>query len=152
MEVKTKKGATEIPSDRKPEVFRKRLEGKDDRVVLDITETDADPSAVDMLRQGLRERRHIAETETHLKAMKKETNGILEQALDILGVSAVKDQFLGGAAWVETNRTSLDKKSLQESLLRKGVPADLIRESIEEATKTTSSSYVRYTAPKKPSR
>jgi hypothetical protein len=111
---------------------------------LDITETDADPEAVEMLRHGLRKRKFIAENEKELKAMKKETNRILEQALDILGVSAVKDEFLGGAAWVETNRTSLDKKSLRESLLRKGVPADLIRESIEEATKTSSSSYVRY--------
>jgi hypothetical protein len=120
---------------------------------LDITETDADPEAVDMLRSGLRERKYIAEHEAELKAMKKETNRTLEQALDILGVSAVKDEFLGGAAWVETNRTSLDKKSLRESLreslLRKGVPADLIRESIEEATKTSSSSYVRYNPPKR---
>ena len=148
MEVKTKKGATEIPSDKKPEVFRKRLEGKDDRVVLDITETDADPEAVEMMRSALRERKWVSEQETELKDMKKEANSKLEQALDILEVSAAKDQFLGGAAWVETNRTSLDKKSLREALLRKGVPADTIRESIEEATKSTNSSYVRYTAPK----
>ncbi len=148
MEVKTKKGATEIPSSKKPEVFRKRIEGEDDRVVLDITETDADPEAVEMLRSGLRERRHIAETEKELKGMKKETNRKLEQALDILDVSAVKDEYLGGAAWVETTRSNLDKKSLREALLRKGVPADWIKESMDEATKSTSSSYIRYNAPK----
>ena len=100
MEVKTKRGSQDIPSEKKPEVFRKRLEGRDDRVVLDITETDADPGAVDMMREALRERKWVSEQETELKGMKGEANRKLEQALEILGVSAAKDQFLGGAAWV----------------------------------------------------
>jgi hypothetical protein len=149
MEVKTKKGSTKIPSEKKPEVLRKRIEGKDDRITLDITDTDADPTAVDMMREALRERKFVYEHEKELKGMKSEANRKLEQALDVLGVASVKDNILGGAAWVETSRSSLDKKSLRESLLRKGVPADTIRESIEEATKVTPSSHVRYTAPKR---
>jgi hypothetical protein len=148
MEVKTKKGAEEIPKERKAEVFRKRLESRDDRITMDITDTDADPGAVDYMREALRERKFVYDHEKELKSMKSEANRKIEQALDVLGVSAVKDNILGGAAWVESSRKSLDQKRMREYLLRKGVPADWIRESIEEATKTTPSSYVRYTAPK----
>ena len=124
------------------------MEGKDDRVTLDITDTNADPEAVEMMWSALRERKWVSEQETELKDMKSEVNNKLEQALDILEVSAAKDEYLGGAAWVWTSRSNLDKKSLRESLLRKGVPADTIRESIEEATTTSSSGYIRYNPPK----
>ena len=149
MEVRTKKQGDQIPKEKKPEVLRKRIEGLDDRITLDISELPHyDPEAVALAMQALRKRKVAWEQEKIIKEITQEANQQIQIALDLLGVSSIKDKEFGTGSWVSTSRQTLDKNRLQESLLKRGIPADIVKECMDEASKTSNSSYVRYTPPK----
>jgi hypothetical protein len=130
-------------AENKAEALQQQVEGSRRGVDLDACEW-LDPELTSELKSAITSRQEIQLAEGRLKKRKADANATIAAVMGALDIDTASVCGVGSVSKYSQTRTTLDQDALKEILLSKGVPAEVIVESWERASKSKTIDGVRF--------
>jgi hypothetical protein len=106
-----------------------------------------DAQDTEAIRSLLEQRAALYDVEKSVMADKKALNEKIQMYMDQHDYAGIQDETFGSVVKVTQTRDTLDKDILKGQLLLKGVSTAVIAEAFAVATKSTSTTFIKFESP-----